>query len=179
MSKKGFDFESQKMDIHIILDSDKGLFFGKKLDFYDKEYLKGQGYVACFFVPIGKIRQEEVWMLPSPPESLVHTFLVRNIRDELLKLTKEVLNYKSRDPDIIFQNSQSQIVALEIETGKNLKKHKARLIEKFIEAKIKYGKNLFIVLTDSNMKRKYNTLFPNIKILVRTDMPAFFKSQIK
>ena len=177
MSDKKFDFESGKIDVKIKLKSDKGLFFGKDLDFYDKEYLKGQGYVACSFVPIGKIRQEEVWILPAPPESLIHTFIVRNIRDELLKFTKEVLTYKARLPDVVFQNAKMQLIALEIETGKNLKKHEARLIEKFIEVKLKYRENLFIILTDSNMKRKYKTLFPNIKVLVRTDLPAFFKSQ--
>jgi hypothetical protein len=177
MSKKRFDYEMQRMSVNVTIDYDKGLFYGKDLDFYDKMYLEGQKYVSCSFVPIGKIRQEEVWILPAPPESLIHTFIVRNIRDELLKFTKEVLTYKARLPDVVFQNAKMQLIALEIETGKNLKKHEARLIEKFIEVKLKYRGNLFIILTDSNMKRKYKTLFPNIKVLVRTDLPAFFKSQ--
>ncbi|MBN1792413.1 hypothetical protein JW826_01895 [Candidatus Woesearchaeota archaeon] len=177
MSEKRYDFRMQRLDINIKLDSSKGLFFGRKLDYYDESYLEDQGYVSCSFVPIGKLRQEQVWILPAPPESLIHTFLVRNIRDELLKFTKDVHVYKAVYPDVIFQNRTRQIVALEIETGKNMKKHKRRLYDKFTEAKLKYGKNLFIVLTDSNMKRKYKSLFPNIKILVRTDLPAFFHSQ--
>jgi len=166
-------------DINIELDVDKGLFYSRDLDYYEEEYLKNHKYKTANFVPIGKVRQEEAWLLPTPPESLIHTFIVRNTRDELLKYTSEVQILKSREPDIIFRNKKGQIIALEIETGKGFKKHKARLIEKFTEAKAKYKKNLFIILTNSNMKRKYKSQFPNITILARTDLPGFLHTQLK
>jgi hypothetical protein len=178
LAKVNYDSVSGRRDVWITLDADNGLFYSKKLDIEDTQYLKNQDYVEARFVPIGKIAAEGVWILPAPPESLSHTFLVRNIRDLIRKYTAVLYISKAVHPDIIFQNTKGDLVALEIETGKHFKKHKARIIEKFSARKIEYGQNLFIILTDTNMKRKYKSLFPDIKILVRTDLQAFFLRQL-
>lgn len=179
MSKKKYDPETGQMEINITLDEDRGLFYDKKLDYEDTIYLENHNYIEKMCVPIGKTAPEKVWIQPAPPESPSHTFLVRNIRDIIEKHTAVLYISKSIHPDIIFQNIKGELIALEIETGKHFKKHEARIIEKFSERKLEYRKNLVIILTNTNMKRKYHSLFPDIKILVRTDLPVFLHRQLQ
>jgi hypothetical protein len=161
----------------ITLDADKGLFHARKLSYDEIIYLENHGYKSVFFVPIGKIKQEEVLIKPAPPESLIHTFLVLDIRDKFKKYVKNMRISKTKEPDILFENHKEQIIALEIETGKGFNKHKIRIKQKFEVLKEKYKKNVYIILTDSNQKRKYQSLIPNIKIMTRKDIPKFFNTQ--
>jgi hypothetical protein len=163
--------------IQITLDPDKGLFYVRKLSFEEVRYLENHGYKSVFFVPIGKTRQEEVLIKPAPPESLIHTFLVLDIRDKFKRYVKNLRVSKTKEPDILFENYKEQTIALEIETGKGFNKHKTRIKEKFEILKEKYKKNVYIILTDSNQKRKYRSLIPNIKIMTRKDIPTFFETQ--
>ena len=164
------------IDININLDLDKGLFYAKNLKYYEEEYLENHGYKSAFFVSIGKTKQEEVWIKNTPPESLSHTFLVLNIRDKYKKVVKNLRVSKTKEPDILFEEKNGQTIAFEIETGKGFNKHKERLIEKFRILRKQYQKNIYIILTDTNQKRKYNSIAPNIRIMTRKDLPAFFKT---
>lgn len=162
--------------IHINLDVDKGLFYAKKLKYYEEEYLENHGYKSAFFVPIGKIKQEEAWIKITPPESLSHTFLVLNIRDELKKYVDNIRISKTKEPDILFEDRNRRTIALEIETGKGFNKHRERLKEKFEILRKEYKKNVYIILTDANQKSKYQNITSNIKIMTRKDLQAFFES---
>ncbi len=167
--------EDEREDISIELDMNKGLFSGSNLDIEQKNYLSNHGYKSGFFVPIGKPRQTECWVKENKVESLAHTFLVQNIKQELLKYTKEVEIYIVEKPDIIFKNKQGKEMAIEVETGDGFKKHKKRLIDKFHEARLKYKKNLCIVLTNPEFRRQYKDIVGGVKILVRSELPIYFQ----
>jgi len=168
---------TELIDVNINLDVDKGLYYGKNLNIEEKIYLMNHQYQKGTFVPIGKIRQEECYIKANTIESLPHTFLVENIKQEILKYTTQVRINLSRDPDIIFRNERNETVAIEVETGTGFQKHKFEFEQKFYEAKIRYKKNLYIVLTDRLYKQKYTQMFKNIKILLRQDIPAFLSTQ--
>lgn len=166
----------QENDIKIKLNLDKGLFYGSALNLEEKNYLSNHGYKVSQNVPIGKQRQEEVWIKENGKESLEHTFLVQNIKQELLKYTKEVQVNIVEKPDIIFKVKKGREIALEIETGSGYSRHRKELELKFNRLSQEYKKSILIILTDSNYKRQYEAMFPQIKILVRTDIPSILKS---
>jgi len=169
---------SDQQDVNIKLNLGKGLFYGRSLDIEEKNYLTNHGYKVGNFVPIGKPRQEECWIKENGKESLPHTFLVQNIKQELLKHTKEVEVNIVEKPDIVFKNKKGEDIALEIETGDNFQKHKKRLEKKFQEVRQKYNKRVFIILTKKDFKRHYKNI-TNIPIMTRADIPDFIEEQYK
>ncbi|MBU1975427.1 MAG: ATP-binding protein [Nanoarchaeota archaeon] len=168
--------EDEREDITIDLDTNKGLYNGKELDLEQKNYLTNKGYQAAYFVPVGKKKQEEFWIKKNDLESLDHTFLVHNIKQELEKYTKHIEIAIVGKPDILFKNKKGQTIALEIETGKSFRKHKKRLETKFVEAKRQYKKGLVIVLTNPEYKRSYKRITTNIPILIRSDIPRLIQA---
>lgn len=168
-----------RAEINISLDTNKGIYYGSKISIDEQNYLSNHGYKPGFFVPIGKVKQEECWVKENNVESLSHTFLVQNIKQLLEKYTKEIELYITERPDIIFKNKKGQSIALEVETGKGFDKHKKRLAKKFWDGKIEFGKNYYIVLTDTNMKRKYQAVAIDIPVIVRKDIPKLLQTQFK
>ncbi|MFH1408741.1 MAG: hypothetical protein ABIH34_02445 [Nanoarchaeota archaeon] len=148
------------------------------MDFEEVRYLENEGYKYGEFVPIGKSHKEGFYVKRNTRESLAHTFLVHNIKQHLQKHTKDLQIRITKKPDIVFKNNKGQLIALEIETGKNFKKHKQRIKNKFIQAKKNYPK-IFIVLTSTKKKPYYQRLIPDIPLFVRTDIPKFIQAQFK
>ena len=171
------EYKDDRIEIKIDLDLDKGLFYGKSLDIEQKNDLRNHNYDIGNFVPIGKTRQEECWVKKNGIESLSHTFLVQNIKQEIEKYTTEIEINISEKPDILFKNKKGETIALEIETGEGYKKHKKRLEEKFDMAKRKYKNNLYIILTDNDYKERYTNNFKEIPILLRTELETFLSRQ--
>lgn len=169
---------TERVGINIKINPDKGLFYGKDLDVSEKQYLLSHNYEKGNFVPIGKTRQEEFYVKKNGIESLAHSFLVQNIKQEILRYTTDVKINLSQEPDIIFKNNKEEIVALEVETGTGLGKHRFEIENKFLVAKKRYKKNLYIILTDSRLKYKYKKIFKNIKILTRQEIPRLLSAQL-
>ena len=157
-----------KNKVDIELDTEKGLFYTKKLSISDKNYLGNQDYLIGNFVPMGEKRQQECLVKRNKVESLEHAFLVYNIKQEIEKHKKQVERYIVEKPDLILKIKNSEF-AIEIETGKSYDKNKKKLKNKFNNLQLEYGKKLFIVLTNKNYKRQYKNMFPNIKIYLRQD----------
>ena len=157
-----------KNKVDIELDTEKGLFYTKKLSISDKNYLGNQDYLIGNFVPMGEKRQQECLVKRNKVESLEHAFLVYNIKQEIEKHKKQVERYIVEKPDLILKIKNSEF-AIEIETGKSYDKNKKKLKNKFNNLQSEYGKKLFIVLTNKNYKRQYKNMFPNIKIYLRQD----------
>jgi len=175
--KYEFKTEVEPISIRINLDLDNKLFYGKDLSIVEKQYLTGHKYASGMFMPIGKFRQEECWVKENHAESLEHTFLVHNIKQELENYTEDIEINITEKPDIIFKNIKGDLVVIEVETGLGFDKHEKRLDEKFYELKKRYKKNAIILLTDTNMKYKYKKINNKVPILVRTDMMRFIRSQ--
>jgi type IV secretory pathway VirB4 component len=178
-SKERKRSNEEKSETNINLDLEKGLFYGKELSLDQKNYLNNHGYTPGFFVLIGNTKPEEYWVKANKVESLSHTFLVQNIKNEIIKYTKNAAINLTEAPDIIFKNKKGKQVALEIETGDGFKKHKRRIETKFNNAIKRYGKNLYIVLTSKDFRTRYQNRFPKIKILIRTQIREFLASQFK
>ena len=178
MERMTIRYKDGLIEVKIDLDADKCLFSKDKLDYEEVRYLENEGYRHGEFVPIGKNNKEGFLVKKNTRESLSHTFLVHNIRQHLEKHTKDIKVRITKKPDIVFKNKKGEDVALEIETGKNFKKHKQRIKNKFIQAKKLYP-NIFIVLTSTKKKPYYKRLFPDIPCLVRTDIIQFIYTQFK
>jgi len=171
--------KKEKKNNDIDLDLDRGLFFGKELDIEEKNYLGNHGYDVEDFYPIGANRQEECWVKKNKVESLGHTFLVQNIKLELLKHTKDIEVNITEKADIIFKNKKGTEYAIEIETGIDFKYHKKRLEDKFFHLIEKYKKRCFIVLTDSKMKSQYEGVSWDVKIMNRREIMEAIKRVLK
>lgn len=159
------------------IDLNQVLYYADKLSKEQKNILYNNGYKTRNFVPLGKPRQEEVWLKENDIESLDHTFLVENIKEEILKHTKDVKLYVTKKPDIIFKNKKGKEMAIEVETGFGFGKHKKRLTEKFFQVYMEYKKNAIIVVTQKDLKDKYNRIAPYLQTINRNELPDFINKQ--
>ncbi len=167
----------ERREVNITLNPKQGLFYGANLGIEEKNFLTNQGYKPGMFMPIGKPRQEECWVKINSVEGPEHTFIVMNLRDELLKRGLAVETNVTEKVDLLFKNKTGKEIAIEVETGIGFAKHKSRLKKKFAELKSQYGKRLVIVLTDANYKRQYAPVASGVPLLVRTDLPDFLQTQ--
>ena len=101
--------------------------------------------------------------------------LVGLIQDEIRAYTDKIEVYQTQKPDILFENAVGQKIALEIETGKGLKKHKSRTDTKFREVRKEYGDRAYIILTDMRFVNSY--VRHDLKILGRNQIIEFVKLQ--
>jgi hypothetical protein len=153
----------------INLDLDCFLFRNDDLDYEEYYYLENHGYEYGTFVPIGKTQPEGFLIKKNTRESLTHTFLVHNIKQELEQCGVEVKTYITVKPDLVFISKKNNVFVIEVETGKQFKRRKQRIKNKFEKVNNKYS-NIIIVLTTTKIKRHYQRLLPNNKIMVRTDI---------
>ena len=63
-------------------------------------------------------------------------------------------NYKTIKPDIIFE-VQNRKIAIEVETGNNLKNNKKQFLKKVESLNKNFGYNWFFVVTNRNLVKKY------------------------
>jgi len=171
------DYTKDVIDININLDLDKGVYYGTGLSQSEKNYLGNHGYKIGNFMPIGKPRQEECWIKENKTESIEHTFMVHNLKQELEKYTKNIEINISEKPDIVFKNKQGVSIAIEVETGLGFKKKRTYLEEKIRKLKMNYKKNVVIIITDSDFKGRYESLVKPTKVLVRTEVPEWLQTQ--
>jgi len=170
--------ETKKEEKHK-LDFEKPIYYASELKQNQENELGNNGYEVQNFMPIGKTRQEPVWVKKNEVEGIDHTFLVQNIVEEIKKYTQKVEVFVTTKPDIIFKNKKGKYIAIEVETGIDFGKHRKRLIEKFTTVHQEYKNNAVIVLTDKMHRDKYNRIAPHTKILVRTQIQDFIKQQFK
>jgi len=74
----------------------------------------------------------------------------------LKKYTDKVELFQTTKPDIIFRNQDDNTYAIEVETG--TKKDKGMIERKAKILNNRLGKNWFFVVTDKNVKKKYEYL---------------------
>ncbi|MCF7859652.1 MAG: DUF87 domain-containing protein [Candidatus Cloacimonetes bacterium] len=163
----------------IKMDFEQKLYYGNNLSQEQKNILNNNGYKVCNFVPIGKPRQEEVWIKENSIESLDHTFLVENIKEEIQKHTKDVQLYVTKKPDIIFKNKKGKEMAIEVETGFGFSKHKKRLKEKFFDVYMEYKKDAIIVIAQKSLKDRYTRIAPYLQIIKRTEILEWINKQFR
>jgi conjugal transfer ATP-binding protein TraC len=163
-------------NVDISLDINQVVFPAIELDMDQQNYLLNNGYESKRFVPIHSIKQQEFFIKKNAIESLEHTFLVDQIKQEMLKLTNDVKVGITREPDLVVTMKGCKPVAIEVETGSNYKKKtKKDFLKKFDEIFLKYDRKVIVFLTDSNYKRQYEKNLPYISIKLRKDVPDLVK----
>ncbi|MGE0793470.1 MAG: VirB4 family type IV secretion system protein, partial [Candidatus Woesearchaeota archaeon] len=146
------------------------MYYSNKLTDDEKNDLLNEGFECGDFVPIGKTRQESVLIKKNNIEGLDHTFLVLNIKEVLTKLKAKNIEVSiTRGADITFTNKKEDLIAIEVETGKNYTHNKPKFLKKFQDLKKEY-KHLYVVLTTSYFKRQYENNIEGTPIVVRTDL---------
>ncbi|MFC1722922.1 VirB4-like conjugal transfer ATPase, CD1110 family [Nanoarchaeota archaeon] len=174
--KKKPSEDTSKEKIDIGLDINKTVHPGWNLSLVEENFLINQGYKRGRFHGIGS-GPRIYYVKEKSPESLQHTFLVVMIEQEIRKYTDKVAIYQTAKPDIIFTNQFGKRIALEIETGKEYKKHKKRINEKFEKIAAEWRHRAFIVITDKDLRNSYARF--GLDILLRKDIPKFVRLQFK
>jgi len=87
-------------------------------------------------------------------ETPQHAFLVWALIKYLKEQNFEVQNFKTVKPDIIFE-IQNRKIAIEVETGKNLRNNKKQFLEKVNSLYKNFGYNWFFVVTNRDLVKKY------------------------
>jgi hypothetical protein len=166
-------------EINIKISPEKKVHPGKNLTMDERNYLINHGFKTGRFVRIGKKGPEEFLVKESPPESISHTFLVENIKQELEKYTKEIETSLTEKPDLTFKNRKGETIAIEVETGKAFKKNPEKIINKFDNVRAKYNKNAIIVLTDATKKHLYKEISKTIRVILRSEVKSYIRSHFK
>lgn len=132
---------------------EKNLYLVNDLNYHEIEFLMREKYKIIYQQDLYGKRD---YYLLRPPlnESLQHCFLVKIIKKVLRNNFEEVIEYRTRNPDLVFK-VRNKFVALEIETGKTLNKNKKRFLEKVKTLKENYSDDWFIVVTNRDFIGKY------------------------
>lgn len=146
----------------------------KGLTILQQNVLNNHGYVLKKGWGL-KSGPHSYYVKPRHPESPDHALLVGLILEEIKKHTDKVKTYRTKKPDIIFENAVGQKIALEIETGIEFSKHQDRLEEKFAELRRKMPGRVYLVLTNTSKRNRYYRF--DIPILDRKDIIKFVKLQ--
>jgi hypothetical protein len=170
--------KEDKLNVNITINLNRGLYFGSHINNEEKNYLGNNGYQVRNFVPIGKVKYEEVWIKENKVESLEHTFLVENIKQVIAPYIKSVKINIVRDVDLLIIDKKGREIVIEVETGKGFKKHKKRILEKFRDVCHNY-EHVLIVLSNSDYKTHYNRLLKDfdVEILTRNEIIDIMKNK--
>ena len=173
------DTPPAKRRMLIELDLSKGFYKKSVLAPEEIEYLLKNGYAEHKHVPLYQKTHSVFLVKRVSNHTFEHTFLLHAIYEELLQYTNKVATDEtarrdSINPDIIFTNEQGEQVALEIETGSNLKFHPKYLTAKVAKLNQTYQDRWFIILTSTFWYQRYITAFGHA-VLLRRHIPRFLK----
>ncbi|MBU0460267.1 MAG: hypothetical protein KJ771_05660, partial [Nanoarchaeota archaeon] len=155
------------------VDYGKGWFLKKKLNEGQIKELLKQGYVLSQQIGLYGGRKEEYLLKPRYNESEEHFFVIKIIEEYIRKYTEKIELVVSSNADIIFEHEEKK-VAIEVETGAKLRKNNPRIENKVKLLDKNYGKDWFFVVTDWNVKEKYQKYG---ETFVRKEIPAILKKR--
>jgi ABC-type dipeptide/oligopeptide/nickel transport system ATPase subunit len=171
----------QKREVLINLDLSKGFYKKSVLSPEEIEYLLKNGYVESKHVPLRSNTHSVFLVKKVGWHTKEHTFLLHTIYEELLRYTNKVntdetARTDSINPDIVFTNERGEEIALEIETGSNLKYHPTYLKHKVARLNELYPNRWYFVLTSNNWRQRYTNAFGGF-VMLRQHTPRFLKRQ--
>ena len=160
----------------LTVDPKKGYFRVSELSKKQIEDLSSfQDYILSSHIGLFGGRKQLYFLKPRLNESLEHLFVVKAIEEYIRKeLTPLIELYETRDADIVCEYYEGEKLAIEIETGKKLRKNNPRIEKKVKFLNKKYGKNWFFVVTDWKNKRIYKKYG---RTYVRKEVPKVLKNQ--
>jgi ABC-type dipeptide/oligopeptide/nickel transport system ATPase subunit len=175
------DIPVQKREMLINLDLSKGFYKKSTLAPEEIEYLRKNNYNESKHVPLYS-RNYAIFLVKKVGwHTNEHTFLLHAIYEELLRYTNKVKTDEtartdSINPDIVFTNEKGEEIALEIETGSNLKYHRQYLERKVAQLNKLYPNRWQFVLTSSWWRSRYTNAFGGF-VPLRQHIPRFLKRQ--
>ena len=161
-----------------VLKLKKDFFLKKDLNENQIDYLKSNGFKEERLIGLEK-GGGQIYLIkpPNTNESIEHFFMVKLISEEIKKHTENIIEYSTFGPDITFQiesKGKLEWIALEIETGKTLKKNPTALENKTARNNTtKHFKEWYYVLTDASLKQDYEKYG---KTLTRTEVKEKMRS---
>lgn len=170
----------EKKKMLIELDLNKGFYKKSTLKPEEIEYLLKNGYNESKHVPLYS-RNYAIFLVKKVGwHTNEHTFLLHSIYEELLKFTNKVKTDEtarkdSINPDITFTNEKGEEIAIEIETGSNLKYHRKYLENKVTKLNQQYPNKWHFVLTSNFWRQRYTNSFGGF-VMLRYHLPKFLKS---
>jgi len=132
----------------------ENLYLEKNLSLKQRELLLAKEYKRLKISPFGDSGAAYYWVKTRYNESKEHAFFCYLIEAELKKLGKEPEMNVNNGPDLVFEH-EDEMNCIDIETGKNLKKHAEFLQAKFSRYRQDY-KTSFIFVTKKEMKYRYS-----------------------
>lgn len=153
--KKKKEVEKEHEEDLRIYKADKSFYLKKDLSKDQIEFLKGRGYVQIRQADFNSARGN-IYLIEPPRgnESTEHYFLVELIAEEIRHYTDNIEVRGTRKPDIEVALNSGEKIAFEIETGKEMEKHKKRALIKSQQLNKKY-RRWFFVVTNKRMKEEY------------------------
>lgn len=175
--KKEEPKKDERYAVEVKVDATKNMHLASELSIEDQNYLLNNGFVSKKFVPISSTNQREFFLKKNNIESLEHTFLVEQIKEEMLKITNDVRVGLTKEPDLIVKVKGKEPVAIEVETGNIWKKKgKKALEEKFYDLYQRYKNNVYCYLTDSDYLARYQKNIIWVRVGLRKDIPELIKT---
>ncbi len=175
VNQKEVNIKDDREDVNVKVDLNKNIHLASKLSLDDKNTLGNNGFQSKLFVPIGGVTPKEFFLKGNSIESLQHVFLVEQIREQLLKITKNVKVGLTKEPDIVVNIKGKKTIAIEVETGSIWKKKgKNAVIEKFNNVAKKYDNCVYCFLTDNKYLSRYkNNISEFSYVGLRKNIPDF------
>jgi len=119
--------------------------------------------------------QAKTYLLkPRYNESAEHFFVIKQIEKFIRRHTKWIKLYASVEADIIFSWRGTEY-AIEVETGKKLRRSNPRIENKVRNLNQKYPSHWFFVVTNWKHKRVYQKYGPTY---VRKEVPQLLKNKL-
>ncbi len=171
----------QKREVLINLDLSKGFYKKSVLSQEEIEYLLKNDYVESKHVPLRSNTHSVFLVKKVGWHTKEHTFLLHTIYEELLRYTNKVKSDETArtdniNPDIVFTNERGEAIALEIETGSNLKYHPTYLKRKVAQLTQRYPDRWYFILTSAHWRQRYANTFGGF-VMLRQHIPRFLKRQ--
>ncbi len=171
----------QRQKVTIELDTKKGFYKMSALNPMEINYLLKNNYEKSSHVPLRSSTHANYLVKKVGWHSKEHTFLLHVIYQEILSHTSkartdETARSDSINPDIVFTNAKGEEIALEIETGSNLRRHPTYLMQKVAQLHKLYPNRWYFVLTDNHWRKRYVNRFGD-NVLLRQDILRFLKRQ--
>ncbi|MBT6762885.1 DUF87 domain-containing protein [archaeon] len=168
-----------KGEVEIMLSIEQDVYPANDLTIEDQNFLVNHDYVLGSYHGLSKGRQKEYFVKKRKPEGALHTYYVNLIYEEIRKHTKNALKSRTKEPDIVFTNAQGEKIAIEVESGIDVKylNKKRYHNEKFAIRKKQYGMNCYIFLHKVRLENSYKR--HDLPILFRDNIENFVTSQMR
>jgi len=152
----------------------RGIYLKSRLSSQYCKELIWYGYEESDHIGLKGGKAKTYLLKPRYNESAEHFFVIKQIDKFIRKYTKWVKLYVSVDADIVFTWNGIEY-AIEIETGKKLRRSNPRIENKVRNLNKKYSSRWFFVVTNWEHKRIYKKYGPTY---VRKEVPPLLKSKL-